>query len=141
MKLDKFDKYDLLTRHRAVFVMTLGFLQQGLEEMNLEESFFTNLHEFGRIKINEDKNKYFPLFLMILPSIKKGTQLSFYESEKTVKNLYEILDEIKSLDDYIALLDNCGGEYFVDKLSMLATEFLEYMNEFDKYYEPTLLPN
>jgi hypothetical protein len=90
MKLDKFDKYDLLTRHRAVFVMTLGFLQQGLEEMDLEESFFTNLHEFGRIKINEDKNKYFPLFLMILPSIKKGTQLSFYESDNLLLSCMNI---------------------------------------------------
>lgn len=141
MKLGKFDKYDRLTKCRAVFVMSLGFLQQEHKEMDLEESFFTNLHEFARVKIEEDKKKYFPLFLTILPSVQKGMTRSFYESTKTVKNLYSILGEIQTLDDYVKLLNSGIGESVIDDLSLLASEYLEYMDEFDNNYEHSLLPN
>ena len=76
------NKYNLKTRCRAIFVISLGIINNDV--IDLDESFFTNLHEFARLKINEDKNKYLPIFSLILPFISSGFKKSFYESEKTI---------------------------------------------------------
>ena len=65
-------------------------------------------------------------------------KLQSIETEKTVKDLYDILDEIKSEKDLLKLYDSIKQED-IDKVSELASEFVEYKNFM--YQQPnTLIP-
>ena len=129
------NKYNLKTRCRAIFVISLGIINNDV--IDLDESFFTNLHEFARLKINEDKNKYLPIFSLILPFISSGFKKSFYESEKTISDLYNIVDEISSIDRYYKLLDTVDRP-LIDIISNIAIEYNEYLESFDYNYTPSL---
>ena len=138
MKLDRFDHFDLKTRCRAVFVVTLGLINPFATDTTLNESFFINLHEFARLKLEEDHDKYWPLFVVILPCNNFGLNHSFYESDETISNLYEILGEVTDLTRYGELLDSVGDP-FIDIITRLATEYRQYLDSFNDYYHPTML--
>ncbi len=132
-----FIKYDFTTRCRAIFVFSIGFLNPG-KTTSLEEDFFLNLHDFANMTIQADKKRIID-FMLIIPSKRNGKQIQFYEDEKTVGDLYSIVDEIDSIYKYKALLESVEPK-LVDVLSKLASEYIAYLNSFDNDYVPTLLP-
>jgi hypothetical protein len=141
MKPNKFNKYDNFTKGRAIFVVSLGLLQPYINVVDVEESFFLNLGEFARVKLQEDQKKYFPLMLLIIPSFMYKNKMAFCENEQTVQKLYDILGDIRTQKDYFELLDSGIDPNIIDKLSLLAAEFIEWQDSFDENYEPSLLPN
>ena len=128
--------YDFLTRCRGIFAITIGLIVP--YEVSLEEEFFLNLHTFANFKIAEDKKRFFD-FMLILPMKRNGKVKSFYESEKTVENLFKILDDVKTTDKYVELLNSVEPKQ-VETISKLATEYIEYLNSFNDNYVQTLMP-
>ncbi len=141
MKPNKFNKYDNFTKGRAIFVVSLGLLQPHLNVIDVEESFFLNLGEFARNKLQEDPKKYLSLVTLIVPNFMLKNKLVFRETEETVKKLYDILGDIRTQYDYFELLDSGIDPNTIDKLSLLAGEYLEWQNSFNKNYVSSLLLN
>ena len=130
-------EYDFLTRCRGIFAITIGLIVP--YEVSLEEDFFINLHNFANVKISEDKKRFFD-FTLILPMKRNGKVKFFCETEKTVENLYKIVDDVKTTDRYVELLNSVEQKQ-VDKISKLASEYVEYLYSFDnENYVHTLLP-
>ena len=138
---NKFAKYDDLTKFRAIFVVSIGLLQPWLPVIDLEESFFSNLVEFTRLKMKENPKHYLPLLLKIRPSIKIDNIIKLYEDEKSVQDLYEITDQLNSRADYYELLNSGIDDEDVDDISSLAEEYVNFLNSFYDNYVPSLLPN
>ncbi len=130
-------RFDLKTRCRAIFTISYGLIS--LEGQVLDDTFFQNLHDFASFKIDEDKNKYMPIFLLLLPYKKEGLKYQFYEDDNSRRKLFEILGSIKDINQYRALLDSVGQKT-VDKISELASEYVDYVYSFDDKYVPSLLP-
>ncbi|MBR4178538.1 MAG: hypothetical protein IKR57_04245 [Bacilli bacterium] len=130
------NKYDYKTRTRALFAISIGFIQG--YNVDLEEDFFIMLRDFSNQKLQEDLLNNIDYINLVLYLKMVNHKLQSIETEKTVKDLYDILDEIKSEKDLLKLYDSIKQED-IDKVSELASEFVEYMNFM--YQSPnTLIP-
>ena len=126
------DKYDYKTKTRALFALSIGLIQE--EEVDLTENFFNLLREFSSIKLKEDFKKYISYVNLVLYIKKIDNRIVMDESEETIQNLYNILDDINSDYALHELYKDINVED-IDKISEFASEYVEYMdNIYGSFY-------
>ena len=125
------DKYDFKTKCRALFLVSLSMLEG--QEIEVDEKFFNSLNSFTRDMMTYNPIYFNELELILYYRKNEKHKLTIYENEKTIQDLYNIIDEIKGKKDLIKLY-NSLGQRIVDRISNLVTLYTKYLDEFDNEY-------
>lgn len=126
------NKYDYKTRCRALFVISIGFIQG--YDVDLDTDFFISVRDFCNNRLQIDVLKYINYVDLITYMKFENHKMTAYESEKTVKDLFDILGEMKSEFDLFELYKNLKQKD-IDMISEFASEYIEYLDEL--YNGPT----
>lgn len=125
------DKYDFKTKCRALFLVSLSMLEG--QEIEVDEKFFNSLNSFTRDMMTYNPIYFNELELILYYRKSEKHKLTIYENEKTIQDLYNIIDEIKGKKELLKLYDSLGQK-IVDRISNLVTLYTKYLDEFDNEY-------
>ena len=118
-------KYGFKTICRAIFVSSIN-IYNGYS-LDVDENFFNSLHSFCNDLLINDSKKYIDDIDLVIFFKYENKKLKAFESEDTIKNLFNVLEKIHTYEDLIKLYDEVGQEV-VDRISNLAMMYLEYMD-------------
>ena len=127
------DNIDYKTKCRALFVLTLSEYYQ--VSTTIDDSFFNLFHSYMRDRIYDKKITIDEAYLLLYFK-RNGFTFKAYESEKTISNLFNELDSIKTYGD-LSTLYNDIKQKDIEKITDLAMDFIEYMEAFNKYNDNT----
>ena len=117
--------YDYKTRCRCLFAVTVGMLQGN--DVELDENYFNSIIDFFNEKIHMDFFQYARAYKLLVYYRMSNNALKSFENEKTISQLFEILDCIKNFDDLKDLYDLLDQKD-IDLISETASEYIEYMD-------------
>ena len=126
------NNYDFKTKCRALFVSTISMIKN--ESIELDVNFFISINTFIIDTVVNNPTS-FELLQYIAYYTNSHGKINIYENDKTIEDLFRIIDSIKSYNDLKPIYDELGFE-ITQKITLLAELYIDYLNEFDRY--PTL---
>ena len=126
------NNYDFKTKCRALFVSTISMIKN--ESIELDVNFFISINTFIIDTVVNNPTS-FELLQYIAYYTNSHGKINIYENDKTIEDLFRIIDSIQSYNDLKPIYDELGFE-ITQKITLLAELYIDYLNEFDRY--PTL---
>lgn len=126
------NNYDFKTKCRALFISTISMIKN--ETIELDINLLISINAFMMDSIVNDPTSFELLQYIAYYNTLHG-KINIYENDKTIEDLFKILDSIKSYNDLKPIYDELGFK-ITQKITLLAELYIDYLNEFDRY--PTL---
>lgn len=119
-----YNKFDLVTRCRAVFVCSILMLDPFFYDDG--NTFFEELYDYTEAKKEESNYRRRDLSLL-LHYIRIGKYKQVYDNEKTIIDLCNLIMDVNSNEKYVKLLDTLTPKQ-VDAVSNMVPEFMSHVN-------------
>ena len=123
----KKDNVDYKTKCRCLFILTISLYYNA--DTLVDDNFMNALHSYVRDSLF-NKTITFDDAYLILYFKKINYTYSAYESEKTISDLFNELDNIKSYEGISNLYKEIKQKD-IDRITFLAYDFINYMNRFN----------